>query len=361
MKTSCFDACVSFSPSGRTKRLDALLVYKAHKIPATFYFYEQLQKKKPEYFFVRVHTHKPILLKWKSEFMVQKQRETPLLGNGEVLNPFSERISRKETKKRVAYLKQLQGDEKDMLFALIQAKGVQGLKEREIGDFCSLEKHSLHRICQELEAEGKIKILAFSPLFIFSQKSFDFLLGRILAFIAQFHEKNPEKTGLSLQRIKKRFGLHQKILTLALKHLSRADEVREFGGEVALADFERIITPREMNILRELEEMCFNGEFHSLSLKDLQKRFRLSLESLQQLISLLIERKKIVQGKDGFILHSRWLEEIVLRIRKSGKQELTVSDFKKMTGLSRKYAIPLLELLDQMGVTRRRGSTREIL
>jgi len=32
-----------------------------------------------------------------------------------------------------------------------------------------------------------------------------------------------------------------------------------------------------------------------------------------------------------------------------------------MTGLSRKYAIPLLELLDQMGVTRRKGSLREIL
>jgi selenocysteine-specific elongation factor len=48
-------------------------------------------------------------------------------------------------------------------------------------------------------------------------------------------------------------------------------------------------------------------------------------------------------------------------IKESGKRELTVSDFKKMTGLSRKYAIPLLELLDQMGVTRRKGPSRLIL
>jgi selenocysteine-specific elongation factor len=79
------------------------------------------------------------------------------------------------------------------------------------------------------------------------------------------------------------------------------------------------------------------------------------------MLSLLIERKKIVLGKDGFILHSRWLDEIIREVRNSGKKELTVSEFKTMTGLTRKYAIPLLELLDQMRVTKRKGSIREIL
>jgi selenocysteine-specific elongation factor len=113
--------------------------------------------------------------------------------------------------------------------------------------------------------------------------------------------------------------------------------------------------------LKKLEEMCFKGEFRSASLEELQDRFRLSLSKLNILLSLLIERKKIVQGKDGFFIHSRWLDEIIWMIKESGKRELTVSDFKKMTGLSRKYAIPLLELLDQMGVTRRKGPSRLIL
>ncbi|NTU51038.1 MAG: hypothetical protein HGA94_01180, partial [Candidatus Aminicenantes bacterium] len=55
------------------------------------------------------------------------------------------------------------------------------------------------------------------------------------------------------------------------------------------------------------------------------------------------------------------LDELVLKIRGSKKRELTVADFKAMTGLSRKYSIPLLELLDSMGVTRRKGSVRDIL
>jgi selenocysteine-specific elongation factor len=361
MKTSCFDAAVSFPPSAKARELDALLIYKAQKTSASIYFYEPDRGKKEEQFFVRIDTHKPLLMKWKSEFKVQKKGEKCLLGDGTVLNPYSQTIRGNETKKRVAFLQGLHGDRKDMLFTLIQEKGIHGLAEKEIRDFCSLEKHSLLRLSQGLEAEGKIKILAFSPLFLLSQASFNFLLGRILVFLQQFHKKNPDKTGVSPERIKKRFGLRQKILALALKHLLKAGEIRELGGVVALSDFKRTITAREESILRELEEMCFRGEFHSVSTKDLQKRFRLSYEMLHQLISLLVERKKIVLGKDGFILHSRWLDEIISRIRNSGKRELTVSDFKEMTGLTRKYAIPLLELLDQMRVTRRRGASREIL
>jgi selenocysteine-specific elongation factor len=110
-----------------------------------------------------------------------------------------------------------------------------------------------------------------------------------------------------------------------------------------------------------MEEMYLMDKFQSFSMDELKKAFRLSSKKLNKMLALLIERKKIVLGRDGFILHSHWLEEIIRKIRASGEKELTVAEFKEMTGLSRKYAIPLLELLDQMGVTRRRGSSREIL
>jgi selenocysteine-specific elongation factor len=74
-----------------------------------------------------------------------------------------------------------------------------------------------------------------------------------------------------------------------------------------------------------------------------------------------VERRKIVLGRDGFLLHSKWLDDVILAVRSSGKKELSVSDFKQMTGLTRKYAIPLLELLDELGVTRRKGPVREII
>ena len=155
--------------------------------------------------------------------------------------------------------------------------------------------------------------------------------------------------------------MHPRVLSLALKHLLLSGQIERTEDLIALSDFERILIPEEKKILRQLEDMCFKGEFRYISLEEIQKRLHLSKQMLNKMFSVLIERKKIVQGKDGFILHSKWLDEIIWRLKKSGKKELTVQDFKSMTGLSRKYAIPLLELLDQMGVTRRKGPSREIL
>ncbi len=360
MKTSCFDAVVNFSPVDREKPLDVSLLIQGEKISASFFFYEQIQKEKPAPF-ACVHARQPLLLKWKDKFEVHGSGKTPLMGEGRVLNPFSEKISQGKIKKRIAFLERLQDDEIEMLFALIQEKGLQGLKEREITAFSSLTKRVLQRVAQELEAEGKIRILSFAPLFLFSQDSLDFLCQTILRFLAQFHKRNPEQKGVSLERIKKRFELHPRILSLGLKHLSRAGQIKESEDKLALSEFMMTLTPEEEGILRELEDLCLKGEFCSLSFEDLRKRFRLSSKKLDKLLSFLIERKKIVQGKDGLILHSKWLDEIILRIERSGKRELTVADFKELTGLTRKYAIPFLELLDQMGVTRRKGQIREIL
>jgi selenocysteine-specific elongation factor len=107
--------------------------------------------------------------------------------------------------------------------------------------------------------------------------------------------------------------------------------------------------------------MCYRGEFQSVSLEEIRRQFHLSQERLEKLLSLLTERKKVIQGPEGLFIHSLWLDDIIVRVRALGKKEMTVAKFKELSGLSRKYAIPLLELLDQMGVTRRHGPVREIL
>ena len=361
MKTGCFDAVVNISPVDREKPLQAQLLIQGIKIPASLYFYEPALAEKPGTSFVRIHCQEPLLLKWKDIFKVKRLEGKDLLEEGLVLNPFSEKINKKKIKKRIAFLECLQGDEEQMLFALIKEKRIKGLKEREAINFSSLTERSLLRLTQELEQKGRIKILSFSPLFLISQESFDFLCQKILTFLVHFHNTHPEEPGVSMERVEKRFDLHSRILSLALKHLVRTGQIKALEDIFSLSDFMVVLTPEKEKILKDLEEMCFKGEFCTFSFEELQKHFRLSSKKLDSMLSLLIERKKIVQGKDGLILHSRWLDKIISRIKKSGKRELTVADFKEMTGLSRKYAIPLLELLDQMGVTRRKGSLREIL
>lgn len=361
MKTSCFDAIVDFHPHESRKSYDALIVHKETVVPASFQFYRHPQKREPEKFFVRIHTRDPLWMEWNDRFEILEPGGKIHLGNGQVLCPHSEKISPRKREKRIAFLQKLLGNKKEMVLALAQEGKMAGIKERKIILFSSLRRTELRKLCQELEEEGKLRILSFSPLFLLSKDSFDFLCEKILFFLSRFHQKHSKEEGASSERMRERFNLDPKILSLALSRLSREEKIREIDGKYALIDFERVLLPEEECILERLEEMCLKGEFRSVSIEDLRQKFRLPSRKLNMMLSLLTERKKIVQGRDGFIIHSRWLEEIVVKVKDLGRKELSVADFKRMTGLSRKYAIPLLELLDQMGVTQRKGSSREIL
>jgi len=362
MKMRCFDALVDFSLSGKDLPSDVFLHVKKKRVPATIEFYEMVSEEVRKESFIRVCPRQALFMKWKETFEVEGVRNREVLGGGTVLNPISSKIKGKSVKRRLRFLKFLRGETREMLLTLANEKGMQGLRETEIKDFCRLPRESLRQLCEELEKEGEIRILSFSPIFIISQQNLDFLSKKIVVFLEQFHRKHPEENGLSKERIKKRLGLNQKILTLSLKHLEKQDLIRELEGIIALSAFKIVLTPEEERILRELEELCFKGEYRSVSIEEFQKRFHLSSKKTQMLLSVLTERKRIVQGKDGFFLHSRWLNDVISLLKKSGQKEFKISDFKKITGLSRKYAIPLLELLDQMGATRRKSSSmREIL
>jgi selenocysteine-specific elongation factor len=360
LKTGCFDAEIDFSSGSTLDPGEILVLYKKRKIPGSFSFLEPEKIKIDSPLFVNVSLDSQNSLYWKDEFKLLDRDSRAVLAAGIILDPKAEEVKKKGLKKRITFLKSLK-EEKTMLLSLADEKGIKGLHEREILEFCDLPVYLIQKQCEDLEKDGLIKILSFSPVFLLSQSGFNFFCQKLLSYLDQFHKKHPNEMGISSEKIKKRYDLSSKIFSLTVRHLIRSGKIREYNGLVSLISFRVTLTRKEEEQLRELEEMSFKGDLSSVSMKDLQKQFGLSPAKLDMMLSLLVERKRIIKGKDGFMVHSPWLDELILKIRSLDKKELTVTDFKNMTGLSRKYAIPLLELLDQKGVTRRTGSTRKIL
>ena len=73
--------------------------------------------------------------------------------------------------------------------------------------------------------------------------------------------------------------------------------------------------------------------------------------------------KNEVKVSDELVFHRTALEELrrLVAAQKAKSPKMDVATFKELTGVSRKYAIPLLEYLDRERVTRRVGDAREIL
>jgi selenocysteine-specific elongation factor len=83
----------------------------------------------------------------------------------------------------------------------------------------------------------------------------------------------------------------------------------------------------------------------------------------QKIVTLLLRDKILVKISDELVFHRSALEELrrLVMTQKAKSSKMDVAKFKELTGVSRKYAIPLLEYLDREHVTKRIGDTREIL
>jgi selenocysteine-specific elongation factor len=303
---------------------------------------------------------RPAAAKWMDPFDVLTAAGRPA-GHGVVLHPAAFEGEDVKPARRKELLERLSSGEREMVLVLAELKGIRGLTEDEVMGFSRLDRARVEALVRGLEEEGKVRILSFAPLFLVYQESLDFLRRRIAAYLLQYHKKHPGRAGAPLEMVEKRFAVAPNILRLALRSLAKEGRVSLEGGLAALVGFKAPLSAADEKTLAEMERMFLKGEFGQVSLDEIRRHFRLTPGKLQSLLSVLMERKTIVEGRDGFILHSRWLEDVVEKIHGSGKRELTVADFKAMTGLTRKFAIPLLELLDEMGVTRRKGAVRDIL
>ncbi len=361
MRTQQFEAMVMLEHKEAVLPAQAALLIGEQKAVASLRFYGPGPEPKRGRLFLRVAARRPLTLKWNDPFAVLDSQKRERIGRGTVLNPNLQEEAKKDEEVDWAFLLALSGDEMDMLAALCRKRGTSGLHQREIMEFCDLSEERLQHLGEKMEEEGKVKILSFSPLHLISHESFDYLGDKILAYLEQFHEMHPAQKGVLLEKVKTRFGVSEKVLHLVVKTLERAGGALQAGPRLMLPSHEMALSAEEEKILQRLEEMCYRGEFQSVSLEEIRRQFRLSRERLEKLLSLLTERKKVIQGPEGLFIHSLWLDDLIGRVRAMGKKEMTVAEFKELSGLSRKYAIPLLELLDQMGVTRRHGAVREIL
>jgi hypothetical protein len=84
--------------------------------------------------------------------------------------------------------------------------------------------------------------------------------------------------------------------------------------------------------------------------------------TLRQVITYLLRAKRLVRmGADISFTHVQALENLYAALRQHKGETFDVARFKSFTGLTRKHAIPLLEHLDQVHVTRNSGGVRIVL
>jgi selenocysteine-specific elongation factor len=98
-------------------------------------------------------------------------------------------------------------------------------------------------------------------------------------------------------------------------------------------------------------------------LKEVLAGLKVDKARAQKIVTLLLRDKVLVKVSEDLLFHRDALDELrtLIAREKTKSPRINVARFKDLTGITRKYAIPLLEYLDRERVTRRVGDERVIL
>jgi hypothetical protein len=168
-------------------------------------------------------------------------------------------------------------------------------------------------------------------------------------------KKHPRMDSTVLQRLRK------------LQNAQIPDRVRLFEEE-RRPKIEPQTPPPELSAGELVMRSAIESKFRKLGLTaprpdDVLDQLKLERSAGRKLTRLLVNDKVLIKINDDLVLHRDAAQNLIQAVRalKEKNPLLGVAEFKALTGVSRKYAIPLLEFLDRQRVTQRVGNDRTIL
>lgn len=212
----------------------------------------------------------------------------------------------------------------------------------------------LEELMMQQQKEGKIRIFSFSPLSAISREGTLEIVKKMENKLKPFHKAKPALLGMEKEKLRDKLKLSKEIFNIALSTGIAEGKLKLRGDAVSLADF----VPEDEKRLMEMEEIIEGIIHREIVNMDRLLRELKNRRMVEQLIAKLISEERIYYTS-GFLVHRDLIEEIKEKLK--GKRFITIQEFKKLTSLSRKYAIPILELLDALGITRRENSHRRVL
>jgi selenocysteine-specific elongation factor len=309
--------------------------------------------------FARLRLEAPVVTLPGDRFVIRSYSPIVTIGGGTLLDIAPPRFKRKAPA-LLAHLQLLAtGSPEAVVEEHIRHAGLSGMRTAALAGRVPYGPARLREIVDTL-ARGE-HVLAVERDWFVHPESYDRLRERALAVLDEFHRAHPLRPGMSREELRGRAGAaDERVFGHLLTSLDAADVVRVDRDKVRRADHAVRLDPAQQRIVDTVEQEFLKTEAAPPSPGEALARAGVTGDEEHELFQVLTDAKKLVRVKESLFFHARALESIqdrlvaLLRDRK----EIGPADIKDLLGISRKYAIPLLEYFDGRRVTQRVGERR---
>ena len=182
---------------------------------------------------------------------------------------------------------------------------------------------------------------------------------QLQTLLADFHTANPLQPGWSMEEARARL-MPQSPAAVFEHLLAETKAITAVGDLLRLTSHRIVLQQDESAASAKMEKLFADAGLSVPATNEVLAQSGIDPARAKTLLQALLRDRKLVRISADLVYHSSALSQVQALLKAKAGQRFGVGDFKDWTGVSRKYAIPLLEFLDRQRITRRDGEQRVI-
>ncbi|MDZ7265167.1 MAG: selenocysteine-specific translation elongation factor [candidate division KSB1 bacterium] len=313
--------------------------------------------------FIQFRLEQPVVPDVGDRFVVRNYSPVYTIGGGVVLDVHPRRHKRlsNEVVTKIATLES--GDPAKIIEQFLSQRNFQSVTTHQIAQGTSLAPDVVEQVLSQLiEAHRCCRYSEKGQHYFVAQDHYANLQQKILDSLAQFHQKNPTRLGISKSDLKVMIepAVDLSLYNQVLSDLVQQQKIVVSDNRVALATHQLKLTERQQKLMDRVAKIYFDAGFTTPDIISIAERIGVGEAEVNSILQILFETDVLVKAEEGIVFHQKRVHEAIQLVKAHFQREpqLTVADFREMIASSRKYAVPLLSYLDAIGLTVRQHDVR---
>jgi selenocysteine-specific elongation factor len=315
---------------------------------------------------VQLRLAQPVALVRGDRFIVRQPSPAATVGGGEVIDPHPRRRHRRFRPEVIARLKTLaQGSPAEVLLQSLETS--QPCQTRELIERSGLAMEEASYALQELLDDQQVLLLdsriekiphtqyliASNP-YLISAAGWERLSDKLTIALQDYHQRHPLRQGIPREELKSQLRLSTKLLNEVVSRAVSENKLVDEGATLRLPEHRVKFTSDQERQVQKLLAAFRKSPYTPPSVADSEAMVG------TEVLNALIQQGKLVQISGDVLFLRETYEEMVERVIEhiKGEGAITVAQVRDMFAASRKYALALMEHLDECKVTKRVGDER---
>jgi selenocysteine-specific elongation factor len=317
--------------------------------------------------FARIKLSEPVLLLPGDRFIIRQFSPVITIGGGIILDaaPVQAAGRPRKSSGAVEGLEILASGERDAILALrVSRSGARGLSIADAIAETGWDRAEILKLSAQLNAKGQVVQLQDR---LFGMPEFKLARARLLHSVTTFHEKDPLHPGMSRSEVQDEMFRGSKmaveLFESALSSLVKEKRLEAAADVVRVPGYGSVLKDDEAESKKKIEDAFATTGLRVPALNEVLAGLTVDRTRAQKIVTMLLRDRILIKVSQELVFHRAALEALRRQLSdyKKNSPKIDVTQFKLLTGVSRKYAIPLLEYLDRERITKRVGDAREIL